>query len=368
MRILLINDSLIRGGKERRMIELIKGLTVQKEVAVELILLSDVIDYPEIHDLDIPLHILIRKPKKDPRVAYRIYKLARRFQPDIVHCWSSMATMFAIPATKALGAKLINANIADAPRNLKPWGKQLLRAKLTFPFSDIVLSNSKAGLVAYHAPRAKGRFIYNGFDFNRIKTLTDPAVVREKFALQTPFVVGMIAAFYDRKDYATYVRAAIEVATLRTDVTFMAIGEGPNLAACAAMVPPGLKDRIRFTGRQNDVESIIHTFTLGVLSTNMDVHGEGISNSIIEYMVLNKPVVATEGGGTNEIVFDGENGFLIPEKSPEVMAEKINYLLDHPEEAKRMGENGRQLIYEVFNLSDMTDRYCDLYAELLKPN
>ena len=126
-----------------------------------------------------------------------------------------------------------------------------------------------------------------------------------------------------------------------------------------------LEDQIVFTGRQSDVESIINIFTVGVLSTNLDVHGEGISNSIMEYMVLKKPVVATEGGGTAEIVFDGENGFLLPEKSPQIMAEKINYLLDHPEEARRMGESGRQLVYDSFNLRDMTKNYISLYNSLI---
>ena len=365
MRILLVNDSLIRGGKERRMIELIKGLLGRKDLKVELVLLSDVIDYPEIHDLDIPIHILIRKPKKDPRVAFRIYDIANDFQPNIIHCWSSMSTMFSIYAAKKVAAKLINANIADAPRDLKIWGKQLLRAKLTFPFSDIVLSNSKAGLKAYQAPEKKGRYIYNGFDFNRINRLKKSDEIRTHFKIKTPYVVGMIAAFYDRKDYYTYVEAAISITQQRTDVTFMAIGEGPLLEKCKAMVPAKMKSRILFTGRQNDVESIINIFTVGVLSTNLDVHGEGISNSIMEYMVLHKPVVATVGGGTNEIVFDGKNGFLIPEKSPTVMAEKINYLLDHPDEARAMGEEGRKLVFESFNLKNMTKNYCDLYQELL---
>ena len=149
MKILLINDSLIRGGKERRMIELIKGLLAKETVAVELILLSDVIDYPEIHDLDIPLHILIRKPKKDPRVAYRIYKIARRFNPDIMHCWSSMATMFSIPAAKAIGAKLINANIACKIRwfliawtkiIFKPWNR-LYKSTITKLLKKAIQNN-----------------------------------------------------------------------------------------------------------------------------------------------------------------------------------------------------------------------------------
>ena len=365
MKILLINDSLIRGGKERRMIELMKGLLGRKDVSIELILLSDVIEYPEFHDLGVPLNILIRKPKKDPRVAFRVHGIAKRFQPDIIHSWSSMSTMYSIYAAKKTGAKLINANIADAPRNLKIWGKQLLRAKLTFPFSDVVLSNSKAGLKAYSAPEHKGRCIYNGFDFNRIKELKNADEIRKRFSITTPYVVGMIAAFHDRKDYYTYVNAAISIVKQRKDVTFMAIGDGPLLEKCKEMVPDEDKHRILFTGRQNDVESIINIFTAGVLSTNLDVHGEGISNSIIEYMVLHKPVVATVGGGTNEIVFDEENGFLIPEKSPEIMAKKISYLLDHPEEAKSMGDNGRELVYNDFNLRDMTKNYCDLYRELV---
>ncbi|MFK7806415.1 MAG: glycosyltransferase [Saprospiraceae bacterium] len=365
MRILLINDSLIRGGKERRLIELIKGLLGRDDVVVELIILSDRIHYPEIHDLDIPLHQLVRKPKKDPRVMFRINDIAKRFKPDIIHSWSSMCTIFAIYAAKQTGAKLINACIADAPRNLKIWGSQLLRAKLTYPFSDVVLSNSKAGLIAYDAPKNKGKHVYNGFDFNRVNELTSPDEIRKQFNIQTPFVVGKIAAFHERKDYYTYVKAAVQVCQQREDVTFLAIGDGELLPKCKAMVPVELANRILFTGRQSDVESIINIFTIGALSTNLDVHGEGISNSIMEYMVLRKPVVATEGGGTAEIVFNGENGFLLPERSPEVMAEKINYLLDHPEDAKRMGESGRQLVFDSFNLRDMTKNYVALYRELL---
>lgn len=365
MRILLINDSLIRGGKERRLIELIKGLLGRDDVVVELVILSDRIHYPEIHDLDIPLHQLVRKPKKDPRVIFRINKIAQRFKPDIIHSWSSMCTIFSIYAAKRTGAKLINACIADAPRDLKIWGSQLLRAKLTYPFSDVVLSNSKAGLVAYDAPKGKGNHVYNGFDFNRVNALKDTDEIRKRFNIQTPFVIGKIAAFHERKDYYTYVDAAIKVCQERADVTFLAIGDGDLLEKCKAMVPAELKERIIFTGRQNDVESIINIFNVGVLSTNLDVHGEGISNSIMEYMVLHKPVVATVGGGTAEIVYDGENGFLLPERSPEVMAEKINYLLDHPEDAKRMGDNGRQLVFDSFNLRDMTKNYMDLYKDLL---
>ena len=81
MKILFLIDSLIKGGRERRLIELIKGLHGIPDFQTELILFRNVIDYPEIHALGIPLHILERKPKKDPRVFYRLYKICRRFEP-----------------------------------------------------------------------------------------------------------------------------------------------------------------------------------------------------------------------------------------------------------------------------------------------
>jgi len=365
MKILLLSDSLIKGGRERRMIELIKGLLERSDVEMELVLFANVIDYPEIHDLDIPLHILERKPKKDPRVFYRLYQLCKRFQPDVIHSWSSMCAILAFPSVKLLNIKLVNGNIANAPHNLKIWDKELFRAKLTFPFSDIIIGNSEAGLKAYYAPHSKSFCIHNGFDFNRILDLKDDEEIRNRFNIKTKYVVAKIAAFTNRKDYKTFVEAALKIVRMKDDVTFLGIGGGPNLEKTKELIPEKFKDKIIFTGPQFDVESIINIITIGVLSTNIDIHGEGISNSIMEYMVLGKPVVATEGGGTNEIVQDGKTGYLIPPKSPEIFAEKLTYLLDNPEVTKQMGEAGKQRVYDHFNLEKMTEIYYQLYKDLI---
>ena len=68
-------------------------------------------------------------------------------------------------------------------------------------------------------------------------------------------------------------------------------------------VPVHLKDKIIFLGKIANVENIINIFDIGILITNSKVHGEGVSNSIIEYMALGKPVIATRGGGTDQNCF-----------------------------------------------------------------
>ena len=110
----------------------------------------------------------------------------------------------------------------------------------------------------------------------------------------------------------------------------------------------------------------MNIFDIGVLLSNPDIHGEGISNSIMEYMALGKPVIASIGGGTSEIVLDGETGFLIEPKNPKQLAERIDYLLSNQTVAKKMGESGRKRIQQHFSLDKMVNETYNLYVNCLK--
>src|SRR5690606_31004954 len=102
-------------------------------------------------------------------------------------------------------------------------------------------------------------------------------------------VVGMVAAFSAFKDYKTFINAANIVLEKRNDVVFVCVGDGPKLNECKSIVQKNNSDKIIFTGKQKNVENIVNVFDIGVLST----FNEGISNSIMEYMALSKPVVVT---------------------------------------------------------------------------
>lgn len=361
MKILLLVDSLSAGGMERRLIELIKGLQAYPDIQLQLVVFKDNIHYQEVFELGIPIKIMERKPKRNPMVFIRLYRLCRSWTPDLIHSWGTMSAIWAIPSSQILGIPLINGNIADAPKNLGFFDKRLFRARLTFPFSRVVVSNSLAGLDAYGVPKSKEICIYNGFDGNRILELKEPDSIRKEFDIQTKKVIGMIGSFSDRKDFKSYIKAAILVLNNRQNVSFMAVGDGPDLPECKAMVPPDYESYFAFTGIRKDVESIINTFDVGVLTTNAEVHGEGISNAILEYMALQKPTVATFGGGTDEVVKNDETGFLIPPDSPEALAEKLIYLLDRPEKCKKMGIAARNRVETMFNLKKMTTAYYELY-------
>ncbi|HHH49670.1 MAG TPA: glycosyltransferase, partial [Saprospiraceae bacterium] len=329
---------------------------------------SNRIEYPEIHEMNIPLHLLERKPKKDPRVFYRFYQLCKKIQPDIIHSWGTMPSVYAVPTTKLLRIKFINASIADAPLDLDLKHPDYFRGRLTYPFSDVVIGNSKAGLKAYKAPAGKSICIYNGFDFNRIKHLENKEKIFKQLNIKTEKLVAMVGGFFERKDYDTYIKAACQVVAQRNDVSFLAIGDGPDLTRCKNIVEKKYTDRILFPGMMQNVESIVNAIDIGVLSTNSKVHQEGISNSILEYMVLGKAVIASAGGGTDEIVVNGQTGILIDALNPRELVAALNRLLDDPKLAKEMGAKGRKRVYEKFTLDRMQEEYLNLYRNLCLTN
>jgi glycosyltransferase involved in cell wall biosynthesis len=244
------------------------------------------------------------------------------------------------------------------------WNKNFLRGKLTIPFSDIVVGNSHAGLAAYHIPARKRLCIHNGFNPERVFNLRDEAEVRSILGITTPCVVGMIANFTPRKDYATFVEMACRICHLRDDVTFVAIGEGETLAQVRGNVPAEHSMRIKFLGRRKDVESIANLFTVGVLATNSRLHGEGISNAITECMALGKPIVATNDGGTPELVLDGQTGFLVPSHDAGILTDRVLRLLDDRQLADEFGKEGRRRIETAFSLDAMTNAYLCLYRRM----
>ena len=65
---------------------------------------------------------------------------------------------------------------------------------------------------------------------------------------------------------------------------------------------------------------------------------EGISNSIMEYMANEIPVIATNSGGNKELVKNNSSGFLIDEGDIKSLIEKIKFLIDNPIESKKMGK------------------------------
>jgi glycosyltransferase involved in cell wall biosynthesis len=361
MRILFFIDSFSAGGKERRLMELMKGLKRESKIEFELVIMNENVQYKEVYDLGITIHKIIRKTKKDLSVFRKVYSLCKRYKPDLVHCWDSMSAVYLVPALRLLNIKFVNGMITDAPGKTGFRNNIWLRAQLTFPFSHMVVGNSEAGLTAYNAPDSKSICIRNGFDFTRIGTLKSSEEVRKEIGVNTIYTIGMVASFSKYKDYHTYFAAAELLLAKRKDITFLALGNETDSEIVKEIISQGNTEHFRLLGRRSDVESLINIMDVCVLAT----FTEGISNSILEYMALGKAVIATAGGGTNELVEDKKTGFLVEPMNPVELAEKMEILLDNAALRMKMGLVGRQRVQEEFSIDKMVDEFIRNYQKIL---
>jgi glycosyltransferase involved in cell wall biosynthesis len=355
MRVLLCIDSLGVGGKERQAVELARGLASAPGVSCRVTCFDQATFYRS--DLpDIPVDTLARRSRWDPALFRGLRTICDDFRPDVIHTNGLVSSFYALPIARRLGIPLINGSIRNAftARDLR-WRIE----RYLLLLSDVRVSNSRAGLESrgFQVSDPRNAVIHNGYDVDRLLNATgapsatplDPATKK----------VGMVAEFNPYKDYGTFVDAARMICAARHDVDFLAVGGGANLEHHRGSAAD--LTRVHFLGERKDVASVVRTFDVGVLCS----FSEGISNSVMEYMALGRPVVATDSGGTRELVVHGETGLLVAPRKPEEVASAVTYLLDHPDDASRMGAAGQRRLQREFSFARMVGDVLELYERVL---
>ena len=360
LRVVHLVDSLRVGGKERQICELLKGLRDHSSIeSIVVTMGSEQFYVPQIRELGVPLFYLLRRVRWDPTVFSRLFRLLRTFAPHIIHTNSEMAMSYAWPIARSMGIKVINGTIRNA---FSGSGLRWQWHKAMLTLADARVANSVAGFRSRGLnPSSPGNHvIYNGLEMSRFPLGNQKDAACLGFDTEGRKVIGMVAEFSDYKDFPTFIRAAQLLLSHRNDVVFVAVGDGKNFESCRSMVFPGEK-WIRFLGQRTDVDSVVSQMDVGVLCT----FSEGLSNSIMEFMAAGKPVVVTGGGGSSELIVDGEHGFLTPVSQPAAVAAKIEFLLDNPEAARQMGRESRKRIQHQFSLEALSDKTAQIYRSLV---
>jgi glycosyltransferase involved in cell wall biosynthesis len=108
--------------------------------------------------------------------------------------------------------------------------------------------------------------------------------------------------------------------------------------------------------------TLLHDATIVTLPT---YYPEGVPKILIEAALAGKSIITTNRPGCRDIVRDGENGILIPEKNSQALAEAIIYLLQNPKQRELYGVNGRKLAIEHFSEDKVVSETMNLYDDLL---
>ena len=217
--------------------------------------------------------------------------------------------------------------------------------RLTFRFSDVVMStNNSYRDIAIARGGMAGEDVFvvrNGPDLNIFH------IVPQNQALKAgrKYLVGYVGTMSIQEGMDILLDVADYIKTLpRNDVYFICVGGGPGLAGLQQLVrDKHLEDIVRLTGRISDFE-LLEVLSTADVCVNPDkpckMNDLSTMIKIMEYMALGKPIVQFD---LKEGRYSAQDGSLYSNSENQVadFAEKILWLLDHPDDRQRMGDFGR---------------------------
>jgi len=193
-----------------------------------------------------------------------------------------------------------------------------------------------------------------GIDLSRF----DPKTIRPAVQFDGQ-VVGRVSRLVPEKDPESFVRSAALVQKRHPEVNFLIVGDGP-LRHELEVLAGQLDANVQFYGETTNVPGVLAAMDVFAYSTLGDSFG--FVNA--EAMAMAKPVISTRVAAIPEVVEDGRSGILVPPKDVDMLSDAICYLIEHPEEAKRLGQRGRQIIEQRYNLKRYISQHARLYEEL----
>ena len=213
-------------------------------------------------------------------------------------------------------------------------------------------------------PRSKTAVIPNALDLDRFMKPDDEALreIRRRWGfVSSDLVVGAVANMRPVKNLALMVEAAARVAGRYPQVKFVVLGEGEQRESLTQQIAAaGLADRFALPGQSDRVERDLYALDIAVLCSRR----ESLSNSLIEYLAAELPVVASDVGGNAEIITSPSLGLLFPEGDATALADSISSLLDDPDRRHCLGVAGRRSVEERYSEAAIIARYEELYRLL----
>ena len=173
-------------------------------------------------------------------------------------------------------------------------------------------------------------------------------------------LVGTVGRIDQQKAPLDFVRMAALVARTHPAARFVMVGEGP-LEEQVRREADRLGVAVQLTGFRGDAPRLAADLDVFVISSLY----EGLGRALTEALGTGRPVVATAVNGVPDLVTPGATGLLAPPAAPEALAECVRWMLDHPAEARRMGEQGRARVLATFEPAVMCRLLDRGYARLL---
>jgi glycosyltransferase involved in cell wall biosynthesis len=352
------------GGSERHVLTLLPALRARGVDARFLGLDVPGSDAPrfyrELDDAGVP-HAHVRcTVDADPRLAAAVVRAVRAASPTLLHTHLVHADVYGSMASTALRLPLVSTRHNDDRYLLGPFRfvdrAFAVRARRLVAISDAV----RRFLAGAGHPEEKLVTIHYGLDtLPETPSERTPAEVGIPEGAPLLLAVGRLTA---QKDHPTLLRALARARERHPEAVLAVLGIGPLEPETRALVRElGLEDAVFLPGRL-EIRDWLERADVFVHSSRW----EGFGLVLLEAMLAGLPVAATRVSAVPEVVADGKTGLLVEPGDHEALAAALDKLLANPENARALGEAGRDRAHEHFSVARMTDRTVDVYETVVR--
>lgn len=369
--ILYLHETSILGGAENSLLNLVSKLDKNKFQPF-FICPKEGPFIDELKKLNIKVD-LVKFSRLKSLNLFRIYNTIRKIRQtiekreiDLVHS-SGVGTNL----LGAISAKLSHVPIIWHARNLLVEG--MWDIDQFFSFLPVkIICNSKA---------IQGRFskkekmqnkiitVINGVDIDKFNPKISGREIRKEFDInEKEIVIGIASRIDPSKGQEYFLHAAAEVVKSYPRVRFLVAGNAfspghswfrEHLRNLVQKLD--LEGKVIFAGFRRDMPQVLAGMDIFVLASDAEPCGR----VLFEAMAIGKPIVATNTGGTPEIVIDKQTGLLAPARNSKALAEAIIILLNNNKLAKEMGQKGRERVEKYFTIEEHVRKTEAVYKELL---
>jgi len=362
-RILFLIDELDIGGTEQQIFELATRINRERFKPLVCCFRKGHIAR-EIEAAGVPVFNLKKRGKTDLPFLLRLARFLKEQRVQLLQTYLFTANVWGHLAGKLAGIPIR----VSSERNVDIWEKRYKKVagRLLMSSSHAVVVNAEAikrYLVQRGAPEEKITIIHNGVNCERFNGSLSGSDARKELGIsnETP-IVASVARLEPQKGHTCLLQSAKFMLQKFPRVKFLIVGDGPERKRLESLSHSlGIAESVVFTGGTREVPKLLSACDVSVLSSNK----EGMSNSLLESMALGKPVVATRVGGNDEVIVEGETGFLVPRDNPQALATASLKLIEDKELARKMGQRAKERVMEQFSVSRMVRSTEDLYDSLV---
>jgi glycosyltransferase involved in cell wall biosynthesis len=297
----------------------------------------------------------------DGRFFFHLYYFIRRCKPDLVHIHSRRGADFWGPlATMAAGGRAVLTRRVDNPEP-RWWARLKYR-----PYEQVVTISEgiRQVLLNEGVTERKLQCIHSAIDVQRYRIEGNREWFQKEFGLApTCQTVGVIAQLIERKGHRFLIEAMPAILQKCPETHFLFFGKGSCEEKLRCFCDElGVADKVTFAGFRGDLPEILPCLDLVAHPALM----EGLGVSLLQAAAAGVPIVGCRTGGIPEIVIDGENGYLVPPGSSEVLVQPIVELLSDSEKRKKMSLRGQMIVQERFLIEAMVNGNLALYHQVLR--